>query len=268
MEKTRKLFMEGSFLYPPMDILYAQPHPQSAEHLLKRCERLAGDGPGKVRFYQWLARMMESSAGSFSFAFYGTSLYGSVDLPAHDVDTLLFIYDQSTKAPPNPPSFIHSHSIYENKYCPGNEPAKWKFLVSHTLLIFPESKSDLAIEKILEGRKEILDSPFLAGGIGDLVTFAAFKALNNQEHRLFEPHEFSRFRGRRFSIEWNRYELTSMLSRSIYLEELHGQVREQMRLMDDADLSALTKAALRRLRVKRENRPELTKRFVEGIRRL
>jgi hypothetical protein len=263
-----KEFSVNAFLYPPMDLLETPDLGRSLSHLMKRCEALGRNDFGKAEFYRWLRGVMEAADGSFSFAFYGSTVNHGLDMPSNDIDVLFFMPQLLGKPIPHShPGFLHILKIHEADNAWGNEPERWKFLVAHVLMVYPSFPREMVCRKVELGRANIIESPFLGGGIGDLITSAAFKALNNREHRLFDPHEWHFFRGKRFSIDWRHIDMASMVSRDIKLGELHDQVRDQMRLMDDREVAALTKAAMRRLRVRRDKRPELAKRFQKELRR-
>lgn len=276
-EGLKERFISGSAVIGPMQIFESlSSHPVAvAARLLDRAERLAGPATGAFAagasatgaFYSWLQKAMGAAEAGAAFAFFGTAVYGNHGHIARDVDTLLFRPDlYSWDFPLSRPHFLHTHDIYERGSSFGGYAESWQFLMAHNLLLYPAGPPQFVMDKIRLARDTILQKPFLEGGAGDLLTYAMFKILNNRDVYLDELHE-PRLAAMRFNIEWKVTDLSSMLVRPISLPELHSQVKDQLGQMGDPEIATLARAAMRRLRVKKEKRQELGDRYLQELRR-
>lgn len=259
-ESIRRRFLEGSSVYPPMDI-FEPPDGSCDLAFLRKCEAHANRD--KDAFYLYLGKLMDACDDGLDFAFFGNSIYG-LHFPM-DIDLLLFTGSSYTGSRPySAIRFLHESHLYENTLIPNSRPPGYRFLLSHALLMFPGSPSAFARGIVEEARAHISQAPFLQGGVGDIIAYAAFKAVSRHEYAHLRDSGI--LRGMRFKIDWQSFDLSSMRSGPISPVELLSQVKKQMKGMDDGSLDALTGAALRRLRVRRPRREDLAKRFISELR--
>jgi hypothetical protein len=261
--------ISGAFIYPPMDIFENPPIPpeEQVKSLLAKCERLAGDK--KKEFYAWLGAM-SSTVGQFaSIVFFGRSVYGGADAKPTDIDVLLHLPETNVIAsygfaPVDLPGFIHMQTVNELKYA--LNPESWEFYVANRMIVYPQMASDSLFESVQGARKRISGSGFFAGGVGELITHAAYKALTKAEQGYFLNHEWEAVRDKSLAVDLRFLDTGSMESRTVHPKELNERVRSRMKPMEDKEVDALTNAAMRRLAVRKSKRAELGARFLHELR--
>jgi hypothetical protein len=234
---------------------FIEPLPANAREtmlsLISRCEELFGPEPLRGPLYQWLERI----AGRKDFAFYGSAVSGT-PFPA-DIDILSF-------ASPAPhlytgrPQFVHIHPMpmpYESNDPPG------LFLAGP--LLFASAPDVSQSLRITLERQGVERAPFFRGGIGELLTHAAYKALDSGEE--CDPDGeggFGKIRRLdvRISLQW--LDTSSMCTNTYNANQRNNQVRKQLQAMNEADARELVRAGMRRLRVKEAQRAGLEERFM------
>ncbi len=259
MDQEGRPFFSKAFLYPPMGDFEALDKP-TIPSVLGRCEKLAGKW--KSEFFEWLAKTTEKNE-HFAFALCGGAVYG-IHKP-QDVDVLFFVANQEKAVFPSPypqaamryPKHVHLHKIPDMR-------ADWHFLLINSLL-FTCTPPAFVYDIIKSARKETLKKPFFGGGLGDRIAYAAFKSLGTPEYHDEDGQILSSIS---ISVEWMKIDFASMLRGPHTPVEISSQIRSQMQELDDCRLSALTRAAMRRLRIKKEKRPGIEKRFIRQLRRM
>jgi hypothetical protein len=236
--------------------------------LLEAGDRLAGAAASD--FNGWLADVVSVSGQFLPVAFFGRAVNGGHE-EASDLDVVVFHTNSPAASAYGyvplhlAPKFVHAHALYENRLIPTIE--SWEFLLPNALLVYPARAPDPFFRAIMSARQRISSSEFFHGGIGDIITYAAYKARVQEEREYFGPGEWERCARHDLSVDLNFLDTANMLSRRVGMRELDGRVREKMRLMEDADVNALTNAAMRRLRVRESRMPELQGRFIRELRR-
>ena len=260
-------------VYPAMDLFepFTGTAAELLQSLLSKCELLADqNGEGKEKFFKWFSSVSTAAGNLFVLAFYGKAVYGGRAEASSDIDVLCFISDRSsfreteqmaqvlmeTKVP----KFIHTHFLYGHG-TPIDTVSNWKrFCVVNSLLVLPEP-DDSFRESVELGRKLVLESPFFEGGLGELITYAAYKVLQGKETHYFEPDKRVLLTKPFFVSEFG-FELAPL-----HPAEFNKDVRSELRTkFDDDDLRAIAIAAMRRIRVKKEKQVELADQFVRTLR--
>ena len=139
----------------------------------------------------------------------------------------------------------------------------WKrSCVANTLVIFPSDVDSFVYDIIEKGRKLIRDAPFFDGGVGDIITYAAYKVMDGKESKYFKTDEERKVLEKRL-IVWEQY-CDGMPAPP---GEVYNNVRNELRnKLNDKEMTSVAIAAMRRIKVKREKRKELADKFVRKIR--
>ncbi|MCI0504339.1 hypothetical protein L0Y65_06565 [Candidatus Micrarchaeota archaeon] len=241
-----------AFLYPPIEP-FASPARDPAElmrSLLIRCEAFSGRTTSACDSLQsWLAGLVRRN----DIAFYGAAL---TDLShAKDIDIIVFPSD----SPPllfRKPEFIHLYAA------PGMHAMGHASLFVAGPLLFPDLPEISLLRRIEAERKDFESRPFFSGGLGELVTYSAYKAAASgvaAQSGAF-PKDF------RFRLQRTWLDTANMQTVVHAPHELNEQIRLQMKELKDPEVHALAMAAMRRLRVKESARCALASRFVSELR--
>jgi len=259
--KVRADFIALASLHQPMDIFEPPTYDavKMAELIFDRIERMLTTTDHGSYFYQHLFfTMADLLKSNGSVIFHGGIMRNTE--PVRDIDLLLF------QSAPFLPQFkcvqeCHSSALLDG--CEG-ESELFGFFVANTLLILHPTEE--IIRLITSMREELAANPFLQGGLGELVLYAAYKILKNMEFGLLEPAERGMVESLRFDLTFRKPRRDSDYGdEPITTLQLNAQIREQMQQLPDPNLEVLTRAAIRRMRVREERRKEFARRFVQEL---
>ncbi len=239
-----------AFLYPPMAPFLSPGNDPAAlmRAVLARCGEFSGratDAFDTLR--NWLGGIVRRN----DIAFYGAALVAPER--ANDVD-LLMLEPGSRPLYFRKPDFIH---IYEPFSVEAGAHADI-FLAGP--LLFPDMP-EIGLLRRIEAERRVLETrPFFKGGVGELITHAAFKAAESGDAADALPPGF------RFRLERKWFDGANMRTVAHTPHELNEQIREQMRGLEGPQNHALALAAMRRLRVREDAQPALAQRFLSELR--
>jgi len=250
-EQAEQKLIYDSILIPPMEpfIPIHAAASDAARALLVNCGLMAQGA--KDDFYRWLA--IAVSEGRQPFAFYGSALRGSSS--PTDVDILVFRGRGNLPIFQYMPDFIHptdSAAIEVSAQ-----------LVASSML-FPANPSPAIIAMVEDARQRILRSDFFDGGVGDLLIYAAYKALMAGP-KSFTERQWPLVRNVTLDVSWRWVDTANMKNETSSSHEISSQLREQMASLEPCQLAAMAKAAIYRMNVKPEQRKQLADKFVAGL---
>ncbi len=242
-ESVMSALAYGAFLYQPMEIF--QPPGQSASEtmrsLIMKCEALCNNIDAvRDKLYVWLSIL----SGRPDAAFYGGAVHGSHQI--RDVDMLSF-GSRGLPLSHSSPTFVHIYSMH-----PGDGPNATGLFLANTLL-FPCAPGIATVARIEAARRQLSSSPFFDGGMGELITHAAFKSACIKDSKSL-------------AVRWRWADTANMETRTYTPHQINNQIRSRMQEMDDRDVRELTMEAMRRIRVKEGRRSELAGRFIRELR--
>ncbi len=246
-----------AFLYPPMEP-FESPFPDAQKAMsavLAKCSALSGaenwHGDG---LKSWLSKIRLRH----DIAFYGAALNATAH--AKDIDILRF---PSRSLPPtwSRPDYIHIFDVFEASQ--GELPGYAATFLSGALL-FPEQPETSLLLRIEAERRVFERLPFFIGGLGETLTYAAFKATESISAENAQDPNFQTCM--RFRIERQWLDGANMRMVVHTPHGLNEQIRDQMRELQDPEVRALAMAAMRRLRVKESSKAALADRFVSELR--
>ncbi|MEW6722688.1 MAG: hypothetical protein AB1324_05490 [Candidatus Micrarchaeota archaeon] len=252
-------FAQSAHLVAPIDIFEspASNARAAALKLLRECERLSGAG-GTEEFERWLGSILRF--GDYPCCFYGNALAGS--RAPSDVDMMSFVFGGHPMYI-HRPAFVHILSVRSS--CEDPSSAWGSFFLGP--LLFPGLPPEFVTGIIERGRKDSLGKPFFKGGIGEPLTYAAYRCIGDSG--AFTPEEWDSAKNvATFKVQRQYFDSANFQTLSYSVTEVHDQVRKNLATLGDAELAALAKAAMRRAHVRAEKREELAERFVSEIRRM
>jgi len=249
-EQAEQKLIYDSILVPPMEPfmpIHAAAS-DAARALLVNCGLMAHGA--KDDFYRWLA--IAVSEGRQPFAFYGSALGSS---PPSDVDILIFRGGDSLPIFQYMPGFIHptdSAAIETSAQ-----------LVASSML-FPSAPSPAILAMLEDARQKILRSDFFDGGVGDLLIYAAYKALMAGP-KSFTERQWPLVRNVALDVSWRWVDTANMKNETSSPREISGQLREQMVSLEPCQMRALAKAAIYRMNVRENQKKQMADKFVAGL---
>lgn len=252
----------SAFLYPPMEP-FESPFPDAGKAMsavLARCSALSGAASGNLdSLKKWLKGLINRDDA----AFYGSALSDSTNTSrVSDVDLMFFpSHDHLPLA--NTPNYVHSHRPFEDVPY-GRLPTRACIFLFGQLL-FPDNPDIHTLRLIDAERRMISSFPFFEGGIGEILTYAAFKAVESGP--LAEEYGKDFPTSLKFRLERKWFDGANMQMVVHSPHELNGQIREQVRALNDPEVRALAMCAMRRVRVKESAREALAEKFVSELRR-
>ncbi len=253
--------MRNSVVVPPLDLFEADETDMVLTNFLERCQALLG--PNMPTFLAWLNEVLAIVGPRSSLVFYGGAV--SRGNTNSDID-VFFFSDPLTKLPSalseGPiPDIIHLNLITPTGWA--NIGSWRRFCVVGPLIAFPSPANDFLKQGIATGRRAVLESDFFKGGIGELITYAASKVVEQKEYKYFLAGENTGALEKR--LAFTKIDLMiGTLEPPAYNSEVRSTLASHL---DDKEMRDLAMAALRRLRVKRERQEELANLFCERIRR-
>ncbi|MEM4366752.1 MAG: hypothetical protein QW035_01315 [Candidatus Anstonellales archaeon] len=265
-----------SQLYPPIEIF--QNTEDDVRGVIKRMlkkGKMLEEKEGEL--VNWLKTMIPEIGKRLSLIFYGRAVYGcGKQPPLTDIDVLVEIKDDSALKEikimeavnfPHKPIFLHVNTIEKIK-C--NHKAEelalsWrKLCFANTLLLACEDPGHCLLGFIEKSRKALMESPFFNGGIGELITYAAYKVVYLKEKEFFSK-----------GFDTNEVFFKSIKTPYIDIDMCYDllmhnkEVREELaNRFEEEEIKEITSAALRRIGVKKELREGIKSKFVEEIRKL
>ena len=264
-------FIEDAVIYPPMDIFEEvdMTSEQMAETVLSKSEKLFGKKGNPAEFFEWSSKLVGAAHEKLAFAFYGKMAYGngSGDGVPSDVDILVFVSEGSEELGNlidyrNRPVLVHPQFLYHaGKSVDGI--SGWKrSCVANTMLLYPSNHDNFVHEIIEKGRKLIEKSPFFHGGVGDIITYAAYKVMDGKEEKYFESDDEKQVLSKRLVV-WEQY----MDGMPAPPQEVYRNIRNELRNnLDDGELTSLTKAAMRRIKIRKEKQEKIADKFIRRLR--
>lgn len=256
-EVTRKSLVREAMLYPPMEPFEAPYRdPQKAmEAVIAKCMALSGtDANIADKQRSWFASIVLRS----DIAFYGSVLNDITR--AKDVDVIQL---SSGGLPLYRFQPAHIHVFNVTEAC-GGHPSGFSSTFLAGPLLFPNPPDVSILRRIEAERRAMQRAPFFNGGIGELLTHAAFKALHSPSEEDSKLPAFPAWLRFRVDLQW--MDFTNMRRVTYSPHEVNEQIRDQMRQLKDPEVHALAVAAMRRLHVRESERPALATRFVAELR--
>jgi len=252
-----KTLAKEAFIYPPMEP-FESPFPDAEKAMsavLARCSALSGaENWHGDRLKSWLSKIRLRH----DIALYGAALNATEH--AKDIDILSF---PSRSPPPtwSKPDYVHVFEVFEASQgeLPGYAAA---FLCG--ALLFPEPPETSLLLRIEAERRVFERLPFFNGGLGEILTYAAFKSTESISAENAQDPNFPTCM--RFRIERRWLDGANMRMVTHTPHGLNEQIRDQMRALPDPEVRALAMSAMRRLRVKESSREGLADRFVRELR--
>jgi len=222
----------------------------------------------RIPLLEWLAHIVQESK-DYTVAFFGSSVYGGAGFHSSDVEAVQFVSD-SEKAGSYYVGLIPRDAtllkVFESKSIyPQFQENDLSYIFAGPALLYPSVPHRFALERIDSARRNSFGADE-EDGIMARVTHGTSKVLNNQEFWLFDSAvASSRFIGRSLSR-------TSMIQHADFGEkptiaDVHTAYERQLSILPEEDLSALAKAALKRIRVKEEHRERLAEKYVARIKK-
>jgi len=221
----------------------------------------------------WFEKILESlKKFNIGLVLYGRAVYGLNKVPITDLDTHFMTpgrdYEEVNLVNnliswSNKPRFVHPHASFFESRCPIDLVCGWKrFGLFNHVLVVSYSIKDRIIKEIDESRRYTEKSGFFEEGVGQLLTYAAFKVADSKESRYFDKEEDAK------AVLSKKMPaivcLTDLGMPSPY--EVNHEARHVFKeRFSKEELYKLGLAALKRIGVKKEKREELAKKFVKKI---
>jgi len=270
-------FIEQSLVYPPMDIFEEmnKPPKETAADVMERCRKLFDKKKNTEpnEFFKWFSKLVDNVNPELALVIFGKMAYGNGagDGVPSDFDFFIFTKGNSSTVYESDmgkllgynqrPHLVQPQVLF---YDGGSFDGitGWKrSCVANTLVIFPSDVDSFVYDIIEKGRKLITDASFFEGGVGDIITYAAYKVMNGDEAKYFETDEEREVLSKRL-IVWEQY-CDGMPAPP---QEVYKNVRNELRdKLNEKEMTSVAMAAMRRIKVKREKRKELAEKFVRKI---
>lgn len=271
-------FIENSVVYPPMDIFEEvnKPSDQAARDVIERCRKLFEKkrNAEPVEFFEWFSKIVDNTHPELALIIFGKMAYGNGSGDGVPSDFDFFIFTNGERATVyegnmgellsynQKPRLVQPQALFYNGGVVDGITGWKRSCVANTLVIFPSDVDNFVYDIIEKGRKLIIDAPFFEGGVGDIITYAAYKVMNGKEGHYFKTDEERKVLEKRL-IVWEQY-CDGMPAPP---QEVYKNIRNELRSnLDDRELTSVAIAAMRRIKVKREKRKELADKFVRKIR--
>jgi hypothetical protein len=251
-----------AFLYPPMEP-FESPFPDAGkamEAVIARCCKFSGTTTWHLdSLKKWLMRLFNRNDA----AFYGSAVSDSSS-PSRFSDIDLMFFPATDFLPlAGTPDYVHSFRPFEEVPY-GRLPTRACIFLAGPLL-FPDNP-DVHTLRLIEAERRMISSlPFFNGGIGEILTYAAFKAVESGPLADECGKDFPA--SLKFRLERKWFDGTNMQMAVHTPHELNEQIREQIRQLKDPEVHALAMSAMRRVRVKESARAALAEKFVNELRR-
>lgn len=158
------------------------------------------------------------------------------------------------------PKELQVQNISDSK---GEDVRGWRrlYFVNKLLLFCPEERKGEIEGRIVSAREAYLSAEFFDGGVGESITYAAYKVISNKEERYLDHRTRETVLGKNFVVchsDWDGLPLSP--------PEFHKEVRDRLgETFDLEELREIGLAASRRIRIKEERRNEFSNRFAQEI---
>ena len=217
-----------------------------------------------LRLRDWLLKLLENT--NVPSAFFGRSVYGEPGCGTRDIEAMAFIPGKAgleSEIIWKKPSHVTLLKIFEDKNSVWIGDDFFRDFVSGPVLVFGSNQSAISwIENARNGMMEDMDAESF---VFSLLPHAAAKIVNQQELDHFEKKEHQAyFAGKALS---SRQDLFMDLGQQPTIGMTNQCYMRQMGCMDEPELTALAKAALKRIRVKQEHREMLAHRFAQKMKK-
>ena len=217
-----------------------------------------------LRIADWILLLLKDL--DISSAFFGRAVYGEPGCGTKDLEVLEFVAgnrDMDKKILVKKPYCVTLLRFDEvnNASCIGND--SFEVFVSGPLIALGSNQfSDSMIKNT---RMKVMGDMDAESFVFSLIPHAAAKIVNQQELDYLENKEHQAYlKGKILS---SRQDLFMDLGQQPTIRMTNDCYMRQMACMDEPELTALAKAALKRIRVKEEHREMLAKSFVEKVKK-
>lgn len=220
----------------------------------------------RIPLLEWLINIVQTR-GEYSVGFFGRSVYGGAGCDTSDVECVLFLQDRDSgleyRLSPRPKEATIL-KVYDSIFSLPNFPEQdLAYLFAGPVMLYPSAPNPFAIRRIESVRQKYYGADGEAG-LMKRITHAASKVLNRQELSLFESNATaSRFIGR--SLTARDAIMYVDFGERPDLSSVHMAYENQLRAMNEEDLAALAKAAMKRIKVKEEHCGRLAKKYADRL---
>ena len=269
-------FENNSIFYPNYEYFEFVTEKDAIKNAFSKIRDLALETKEYDKTIKWFETLKELvHSVDLSVIVYGKTVYGSTNIRASDLDIYLVFLQSPQELPSHirdiawnftrydvAPSFLHSKEFYQN----GNRVDRicgWaRFGLFNHLLVYPSERLPSLIDVIDHSRERIENAGFFEAGVGELLTYAAYKILDKKEREYFcSEEEANSFFSKKLpaivvQTDWG---MPTPL-------EVNREVRRVFReKFSETDLYRLALTAMRRINVKKEKRKELAYEFVKEL---
>ena len=269
IEQVRDDFISNALLLPPVDYFDndSSNSETAAKSFLARVDSvLSAKGMEPRDFYKFLKRLMDISGSSFSFAFFGSAVYGKPFGIPNDIDLIKFLLGPNiadneiwNKIPdPWKLNFMHIIKKYQDPTIAHDPLKQGVNIFLQSILLYPKRQNSF-VKKLMKEMWVDSTDRFFDGGIGDVITLAVYSIVNCHELDYFKAEDAKRILGEKIYIP------TSTMDGPIHPHEFCAGIRQKIKSMDSADLTKLTLAALRRIRVRQDSQDKLARKFLRKL---
>lgn len=226
-----------------------------------------------IRCFEMLKELVNSV--DLGIIIYGKTVYGGANIRSSDLDIYLVFLQPPQELPSYVrdliwdlhrydlvPSFLHSKDFYQNG-SRVNRISGWaRFGLFNHLLVYPSEKLQSLINIIEDSREFVENSEFFKGGVGELLTYAAWKILDKKEKEYFySESEANIF----FSKKIPAIVVQTDWGMPTPLEVNRDARRVFKERFSETDLYRLGLAAARRLNINKNKRKVLVYQFVKEL---
>ena len=275
-EEVFEHFKNNSKFYPNYRYFEYVSERDAIENAFSKIKELALETKEYDKTIRWFETLKELvNSVDLGVIVYGKTVYGGTNVHSSDLDIYLVFLQSPQELPSHirditwnltrydvAPSFLHSKEFYQN----GNRVDRisgWaRFGLFNHLLVYPSEKLPSLINIIEDSREFVENSEFFKAGVGELLTYAAYKILDKKEKEYFySEDEANLFFSKKLpaivvQTDWG---MPTPL-------EVNREVRQVFKeKFNETDLYRLALAAMRRINIKKEKRKGLAYQFVKEL---
>jgi len=279
---------------PPMDVFepFEEPTATLAGRILGQALMLANKADRIEALYDWLDNMIQAVGPKQAIAIYGKGVYGRGTDEPSDIDMLFFMdsrtknesasrWRQISNQGSETGSILHGQQIIDSGS--GIGLGGWTTLcVVNGLVVLPKIPDERILSAISAARAEFGKRDFIGGktsplgGVGELITYAMTKVLEGNERKYFGHDEA---------------EILDKFTENVWCSSSQGKVKQQKRFIksdgsgeafspsdfniearerirnefEDDEIRAISKAAMRRIRIRKEHQEGLAGTFMKSL---
>ncbi len=279
---------------PPMDVFepFEEPTATLAGRILGQALMLANKADRIETLYSWLDSMIQAIGPKQAIAIYGKGVYGRGTDEPSDIDMLFFMdgtkndegalrWRQISNQGSQSGNVLHGQQIVDAG-C-GFGIGGWTTLcVVNGIVLLPMNPDESIARSILTAREEFRRRDFIGGkasplgGIGELITYAMTKVLEGNEGKYLDPHHagiLDKFSENIWCIsqggnikQQKKFIKSDGSGESFSPSDFNTEARQRIRNeFGDDEIRILAKAAMRRIRVRKERQEELAGTFVKCL---